>query len=283
MAFPVHPRHSSVPPHDASDPVPRDAGGTSGALAASGRARPVPAPPPSPPGLAARPGGRAAEEPDPSGPPDPRRATAAARRGPGGAPCRPAAAERAEAAPPAGCGPHATTVPRPGGVPPFPPVRVRAGARRLRRAVGRQRRAAAAGLAVTAAALAASAVGRADDPGGRLARDVPAAAALAAAPAEGRQPGGELVSAPVRIADAAAVRLLRPGDLVDVIAAPGSSGGPDARAEVVASCVRVDRVPALAGEGSSGEGALVVLSVSRKVAQALAGAGASAPLVVAVC
>ncbi|MCQ6555689.1 hypothetical protein NPS70_21175 [Streptomyces sp. C10-9-1] len=174
-------------------------------------------------------------------------------------------------------------MPRPGGVPPFPPVHVRAGARRLRRAVGRQRRAAAAGLAVTAAALAASAVGRADDPGGRLARDVPAAAALAAAPAEERKPGGELVSAPVRIADAAAVRLLRPGDLVDVIAAPASADGPDATAEVVASCVRVDRVPALAGEGPSDGGALVVLSVSRKVAQALAGAGASAPLVVAVC
>ncbi|MFE0422927.1 RcpC/CpaB family pilus assembly protein, partial [Streptomyces sp. NPDC058953] len=117
-------------------------------------------------------------------------------------------------------------------------------------------------------------------------------------------PAPRLVSAPVRIADAAAVGLLRPGDLVDVIAAPalpagpgsgGSFGSADAagagaagRARVVASGVRVAAVPEPSAaseppaDGSVG-GALVVLSVPRPTATALAGAAATSRLAVVVC
>ncbi|MFI0895927.1 hypothetical protein [Streptomyces sp. NPDC020983] len=97
--------------------------------------------------------------------------------------------------------------------------------------------------------------------------------------------------APVRIADAGAVRLLRPGDLVDVLAA----------GRVVASGVSVVAIPEEAGgtpveapldtaegeappaEGAGTGGALVVLSVSRGVAAALSGAAASNPLAVTLC
>jgi hypothetical protein len=83
----------------------------------------------------------------------------------------------------------------------------------------------------------------------------------------------------VRIADAAAVRLLRPGDRVDVLAG----------ARVVAAGAPVLSVPdvlgvpgAGAGDGS-GEGALVVLSVPRETARTLAGAAtATTPLAVTI-
>ena len=95
----------------------------------------------------------------------------------------------------------------------------------------------------------------------------------------------------MRIADAAAVRLLRPGDRVDVLAA----------ARVVVSGVRVVSVPepyggqgtsttsegsdlpaASADAGSTG-GALIVLAVPRRIAAALSGAAVSSPLAVALC
>ncbi|MFG1809082.1 hypothetical protein [Streptomyces sp. NPDC049040] len=95
----------------------------------------------------------------------------------------------------------------------------------------------------------------------------------------------------MRITDAAAVGLLRPGDRVDVLAG----------ARVVASAVPVISVPeqpdesaapagpqgsdlpsATADAGSSG-GALVVLAVSRRTAAALSGAAVSSPLAVALC
>jgi Flp pilus assembly protein CpaB len=104
----------------------------------------------------------------------------------------------------------------------------------------------------------------------------------AAAPTPQRRPATELVSAPVRIADAATVRLLRPGDRVDVIASANSPVGEDFEAKVVASGVRVAEVPE-AGEDSADGGALVVLSVSRTTAAKLAGAGASSRLAVTVC
>ncbi|MBM9621067.1 hypothetical protein JE024_20450 [Streptomyces zhihengii] len=158
---------------------------------------------------------------------------------------------------------------------------------RLQRALRRQRRAMAAGLAVTAAALAASTAHGADD-GGAEARGpgapAPTAAAPASAPASARKPqaGEQLVSAAVRIADAATVRLLRPGDRVDVIAAAESVAGDEPPAEIVASCVRVTEVPET-GDGSPEAGALVVLSVPRTTATALAGAGATSRLAVTVC
>ncbi|MEU6820513.1 RcpC/CpaB family pilus assembly protein [Streptomyces atriruber] len=86
------------------------------------------------------------------------------------------------------------------------------------------------------------------------------------------------VTAPVRIADADTVRLLRPGDRVDVIAADGSPAG-GAEPRVVASGARVSAVPE-PGEGPAESGALVVLSVPRDTAARLAGAGASARLAV---
>ncbi|MFE7710050.1 RcpC/CpaB family pilus assembly protein [Streptomyces sp. NPDC057486] len=171
------------------------------------------------------------------------------------------------------------SAPAPCGVPSFAPLRVRGGGgRRLRRAMWRQRRAMAAGLALTAAALAAAGLGGGETPGG-------AGGAAGAGPVK-RRPA-PLVSAPVRIADAATVRLLRPGDRVDVIAA----GGAGADARVVAKGARVaavPRAPADGGaedpaEGPAAGGALVVLSVPRSTAASLAGAGISARLAVTLC
>lgn len=91
----------------------------------------------------------------------------------------------------------------------------------------------------------------------------------------------EMVTAPVRIADGATVRLLRPGDRVDVVAADESpGGGGDAR--VVARGVRVTKVPE-ALDGVAEGGALVVLSVPRQTAVRLAGAGATSRLAVTLC
>ncbi|GAA2796835.1 hypothetical protein [Streptomyces showdoensis] len=180
------------------------------------------------------------------------------------------------------CFPHTrTSVPAPCGVPPFDPLRVRGGRLRLRRALRRRRRAPAAVLAVTAATLAAAGVAGADD---LVAQPQPRPAAQE----RHRPPAVPLVSAPVRIADAETVRLLRPGDRVDVIAAPGmttvgvggGSGGSEAR--VVASGVRVAEVPG-PGETRSDGGALVVLSVPRPTAVALAGAGMTSQLAVTLC
>ncbi|MGW0701019.1 RcpC/CpaB family pilus assembly protein [Streptomyces sp. NPDC002867] len=171
-------------------------------------------------------------------------------------------------------------------MPQFAPLRVRGGSRRLRRALRRQRRAMAAGLAVTAAALAASGARGPDDPGGGSGphgQASPGTGPLAAAaPAHESRPGDVLVSAPVRIADAATVRLLRPGDRVDVIAAADSPPGADSPAKVVASGVRVAAIPR-AGEDPVGGGALIVLSVPRTTAATLAGAGATSRLAVTVC
>ncbi|MGW8888850.1 RcpC/CpaB family pilus assembly protein [Streptomyces sp. NPDC055749] len=169
------------------------------------------------------------------------------------------------------------SLPAPCGVPPFAPLRVRGGAaHRLRRALRRQRRAMAAGLALTAAALAASGLG-ASGP----AASAPDASGPATSGPAASGPAGQavrLVSAPVRIADAATVRLLRPGDRVDVIAADDA----DSDARVVAKGVRVASVPRTDDGPDSGGGALVVLSVERETATALAGAGVSGRLAVAV-
>jgi hypothetical protein len=128
----------------------------------------------------------------------------------------------------------------------------------------------AVGLAVTAAALLTAGPGD----GGRGhpgARTNPAAAAERS---RERRPV-EMVTAPVRIADPATVRLLRPGDRVDVIAADG--GG---EARVVAAGARVTQVP---DAGPTENGALLVLSVPRSTAARLAGAGATARLAVTLC
>ncbi|WP_107101819.1 MULTISPECIES: hypothetical protein [Streptomyces] len=154
-------------------------------------------------------------------------------------------------------------------VPHFSPVRVRGGHPRLRRLLRHRRRALAVGLALTAAALAATAPREADRPQ-RTAADRPV-----------REPrSAERVTAPVRIADADAARLLRPGDRVDVIAADGSAAG-GAKPRVVAAGARVSEVPE-PGESPAESGALVVFSVPRDTAVRLAGAGASTRLAVAL-
>ncbi|MCX5198989.1 hypothetical protein OOK31_34755 [Streptomyces sp. NBC_00249] len=151
-------------------------------------------------------------------------------------------------------------------VPLFPPLRVGRGAGRLRRAVRRRRRVTSAALAVAAAALA---VGGAQAQASRGAAPPPAP--------EPPPPVVRTVSAPVRIADAATVRLLRPGDRVDVVAA--ERAGPP---RVVAAGARVAEVPPLE-KGVADSGALVVLSVPRDTARALVGAGAVARLAVTLC
>ncbi|MGJ5827253.1 hypothetical protein [Streptomyces ossamyceticus] len=154
-------------------------------------------------------------------------------------------------------------------VPHFAPLRVRGGAQRLRRLARCRRRAMAAGLAMTAAALLATAAGPGDGDGERV-RGHPVAD-----PVPERRATTGTVTAPVRIADGATVRLLRPGDRVDVIAAEQSATGGDAR--VVARGARVTKVPAASATES---GALIVLSVPRSTAARLAGAGATSRLAV---
>lgn len=185
-----------------------------------------------------------------------------------------------------------SSVPPPSAVPEFEPVRAGGSRRhRLRRVVRRRRRAVAVSLAVAAAALAVSALdsGAAEpqpreraspEPGQaeqgeraeRAERSVPAAA--------------ELVRAPVRIADPAAARLLRPGDRVDVLASAADPGDGSDRARIVARRVRVADVPETEGAGEAREpaadGALVVLSVPRSTAVELADAAAHSRVAVAL-
>ncbi|GAB2754770.1 hypothetical protein GCM10027072_61000 [Streptomyces bullii] len=165
-------------------------------------------------------------------------------------------------------------------MPPFAPVRVRGGWRGRGPLVRHRWRALAAGLAVTAAALVAA--GPQDSDGARGHPPGPPSSRAASSAAAGDRPGRPLrtvgtVTAPVRIADAAAVRLLRPGDRVDVIAAVDAVTGGEARA--VARGARVTKVPEPL-EGAADGGALVVLSVPRATAARLAGASTTARLAV---
>ncbi|MET7681383.1 hypothetical protein [Streptomyces sp. NPDC005423] len=156
-------------------------------------------------------------------------------------------------------------------VPHFAPVRVRGARHRLRRFLRHRRRAVAAGLAVTAVALVAA--GPSDTAATRhpeRARGHPRTDPVR----QRRAP--ERVAAPVRIADAATVRLLRPGDRVDVIAAGRSATD---EAWVVARRARVTEVP-VPLNGAAESGALVVLSVPPSTAVRLAGAGTTARLAV---
>ncbi|MFC9795862.1 hypothetical protein ACFVJI_24890 [Streptomyces sp. NPDC127584] len=173
-------------------------------------------------------------------------------------------------------------VPAPCVVPPFEPLRVHGPRLRLRRALRRGRWAPATVLALVAAALAVAGGG---PPPGAVAAP-PGDRAAAGAARVRPSVAVRLVSAPVRIADAATVRLLRPGDRVDVIAAPGpplgSPLGGDGAARVVAAGARVAEIPRPDGSGAD-HGALVVLSVPRATATALAGAGVTSQLAVALC
>jgi pilus assembly protein CpaB len=99
-----------------------------------------------------------------------------------------------------------------------------------------------------------------------------------------------LVAAPVRIADAGSAALLRPGDVIDVLAADGAGGADGgatggsvaSEARLVASDVRVVAIPrdhesALSGGGFA-EGALVVLATTSQTAARLASAAVTARL-----
>lgn len=127
----------------------------------------------------------------------------------------------------------------------------------------------AAGLAITAAALVAAGPRDPEQPRGHPVAD----------PVREHR-AVRLVTAPVRIADGATVRLLRPGDRVDVIAAEQTATGGDAH--VVARGARVAKVPE-ALDGTAEDGALVVLSVPRSTAARLAGASTTARLAVTLC
>ncbi|MCX4981448.1 hypothetical protein OG514_09600 [Streptomyces sp. NBC_00572] len=177
-------------------------------------------------------------------------------------------------APPSALAP--SPVPAPCVVPPFEPLRVRGTRHRLRRALRRGRLVPAVLLALVAAALAVAS--------GTPPPPAPSPGAPTAGVAARARPSvaDRLVSAPVRIADAATVRLLRPGDRVDVIAAPNSPLGGEGEARVVATGARVAEVPH-PGETRSDGGALVVLSVPRSTATALAGAGVTSQLAVTMC
>ncbi len=137
----------------------------------------------------------------------------------------------------------------------------------------------AAGLAVTAVALVTAGPRETEgDRDGERTRGHPVTEPVRDVRRVGKPPAATTVSAPVRIADAATVRLLRPGDRVDVIAAGDSAAGDgDGRARVVAHGARVTKVPVA---GSAETGAVVVLSVPRTTAARLAGAGVTSRLAV---
>ena len=64
--------------------------------------------------------------------------------------------------------------------------------------------------------------------------------------------GAGVVATPVRLSDEATLASVRPGDLVDVVAARGGDGGAPAAAVVVAAHVRVLTVGSPAGSAGSG-------------------------------
>ncbi|MFD5316125.1 RcpC/CpaB family pilus assembly protein [Streptomyces sp. NPDC127098] len=170
-------------------------------------------------------------------------------------------------------------------VPEFTPVRPRGGRHRLRRALRRRRRPVALAFAAVSAALALAVPWSPEEP---AERQEAAASGAREGPARGaaEQEPAESVAAPVRIADAAAVRLLSPGDRVDVLAASADAAGEEGggAARVVARRARVAEVPDGGGaapvDGGAGGGALVVLTVSPETAARLAGAAAESELVV---
>ncbi|WP_234533253.1 hypothetical protein [Streptomyces shenzhenensis] len=160
-------------------------------------------------------------------------------------------------------------------VPHFEPVRVRGGRYQLHRLLRHRRRALATGLAITAAALVAAGPRTATDP--LRAERRPRGHPSVTQPVRRHIPPAPMVTAPVRIADAATVRLLRPGDRVDVVAAGDLSAG--GRTRVIARGVRVTELPEPA-DAAAESGALVVLSVPRDTAARLVGASATARLAV---
>jgi pilus assembly protein CpaB len=81
----------------------------------------------------------------------------------------------------------------------------------------------------------------------------------------------EGLAVPVRLADAGMAALLRPGDIIDVLASAASAGTP---AAVVADRLRVVTVPTANASGL-GQGGLIVVSADARRAAMLAGAAES--------
>ena len=95
----------------------------------------------------------------------------------------------------------------------------------------------------------------------------------------GASPSTEVdaVLAPLRIADAEAVALLRPGDVVDVLGAGlPVEGATASSARLLASAVRVVTVPRVQDDSGiaavTGDGALIVVTTTASTAARLAGA-----------
>lgn len=104
-------------------------------------------------------------------------------------------------------------------------------------------------------------------------------------------PGDGSVIAPVRLSDDRAASLLRPGDIVDVLAAQQSTIGSSAttQAETAVEGARVLAVPgtqtdggSLLGGGRNDGGGLILLAVDDDAAARLAGAAANARLSVVI-
>ncbi len=89
----------------------------------------------------------------------------------------------------------------------------------------------------------------------------------------------DVVAVPVRLADADAVRLVRAGDRVDVLAAPVDSGGQPGAVVVVATGALVLATP---DQPSTDDGSLLVVAVSPATARALARAATTSRLSVAL-
>lgn len=184
-------------------------------------------------------------------------------------------------------------------VPLFAAIRSAGGSRRRLRELFRDRRrvlaVALAVAAVVGAALASGALGgashteggrpahtggeRGPSPGDRsrssAGHDSPGPVSTPAS----HPPDPGTVRAPVRLADAEVVRLLRPGDRVDLVAATDPSLGGPSGSPVVARGAEVTRLPAPPKAGGD-HGALVVLAMPRKTATAVVAAAATSALAV---
>lgn len=91
--------------------------------------------------------------------------------------------------------------------------------------------------------------------------------------------GPDLAAVPVRIADPAAVRLARPGDVIDIIAADVSGAG---GAHVLAAGVPVLAVPSGSDAGMPADGALLVVAATPAQVRELAGASVTSRLSIAL-
>jgi pilus assembly protein CpaB len=154
----------------------------------------------------------------------------------------------------------------------------------------------AGGRPLAAADLRAVALPLTAVPGGALSADVRVVGRLLAAPVRRGEPLTDvrllepsllaaldhpgLVAVPVHVADgSAASALVRPGDVVDVLAAGDPTSG--VASSTVAAGVQVLSVPARVSTTGDG-GGLVVVAVTRQQAAALAQAGATSRLSLAL-